>query len=48
MISGIEIGGSGGSVNWGCKLLGAPESGAQKICARKDTIVLCGFWKDDE
>jgi len=33
--SGIETGGSSGSMNWGHKLLGAPESGAKKIYARK-------------
>jgi len=29
--SGLETGGSGGSVNRGPELLGAPESGAKKV-----------------
>ena len=39
MISGIETGGSGGSVNWGRKLLGAAESGAQIFMQEKNTIL---------
>jgi len=34
--SGVETGGSGGSMNRGPKLLEAPESGAKKIYARKE------------
>jgi len=48
MISGVEIGGSGSSMNQGPKLLEAPESGAQKIYARKEYYTICVFWKDDE
>jgi len=36
MISGIEIGDSGSSMNSGPELLGAPTSGAQKFYARKE------------
>jgi len=39
MISGIETGGSGGSVNWGRQLLGAAESGAQIFMQEKNTIL---------
>jgi len=35
-ISGVETGGSGGSMNRGPELLGAPESGAKKFYARKE------------
>jgi len=39
MISGIETGGSGGSVNCSPMLLGAPKSGAQKFYAEKNPIL---------
>jgi len=41
MISGIETGGSGSSMNRDPKLLGAHESGAQKFGARKE---YCTMW----
>ena len=34
--SGVETGGSGGSMNRGPELLGIPESGAKKFYARKE------------
>ena len=42
MRSGVETGGSGGSMNRGPDLLGAPESGAKKIYARKTSIKTVG------
>jgi len=38
-LSGVETGGSGGSMNQGPELLGAPKSGAKKNCARKEYAI---------
>jgi len=38
--SGVETGSSGGSMNRGPELLGAPESGAKKITEEKNTPLL--------